>query len=441
MSMYDAIIVGARPAGAGVAAFLSQAGFRVLLTDRVTFPKTTLSCPLYFANTLDLLNRIGVMDKVQAIGAPKLRSYQLEFADIHLRGQMLPYNGYDYTYHIRREIFDDVLFRHVAAMPNVETKLGFNVIGLVREGERVVGVRGSEHGGPEQEIRADAVIGADGVFSTVAEQVKAAKYNITPAHSCVYYAYYTDMPFAGDEPTATIYFEPRDPFAIITANGESNLTVMSLSLPASKFEWARANHETLHTHFVNRHPLMAERMQGAKRVSPVYGVSPRESFYRVPYGPGWALVGDAGYYKDPLPGQGIHDALRSAELVARAFTEYRAQGSTPTAWNTAFSKYQATRDRETRAMYKLTDLVSNLERERKPIEMDVFRAIAAMPDWSNRYVSLYNGVTSVEWFQRFDTPLRILAEWRWRQFKSRLTRRSMQRSSTGINTPTSAGHA
>lgn len=437
MSRYDAIIVGARPAGAGTAAFMAQAGMRVLLTDRVTFPKTTLSCPLYFANTMDLLNRIGVMDRVDAIGAPKLRWYQLEFGDIHLRGQMLPYGGYDYTYHIRREIFDDVFLQHVAAMPNIDTRLGFNVTGLVREKERVVGVRGSAHGGPEEEIRAPAVIGADGVFSTIAEQTGSAKYNVRPAHTCVYYAYYENMPLAGSDPTATIYFDPVEHFAMITANGESNLTVVSLSLPASRFEWARANHETLHTTFANKLPKMAARMEPAKRVSPVYGVSPRESFYRTPYGPGWVLVGDAAYYKDPLPGQGIHDALRSAEMVACAMSEYRSNGSTNAAWNAAFQKYQTKRDRETHAMYELTEYISNLERERGESEKNVFRAIAAMPDWSNRYVSLYNGATDVEWFRRFDTPFRILLDWRWRKFKQRFASPS-QASSTDANTQTSA---
>jgi flavin-dependent dehydrogenase len=165
---------------------------------------------------------------------------------------------------------------------------------------------------------------------------------------------------------------------------------------------------------------MAERLASARRVTPVYGVSPRESFYRVPYGKGWVLVGDAAYYKDPLPGQGIHDALRSTELAANAFVEYRAGGETPQAWERAFRKYHSVRDRETKPMYDLTDYYAYLDRRRSPQEMDLLRALAAMPKWSDRYVSLFNGVTDVKWFRRFDTLTRILVEWRFRQLKQRL---------------------
>src|SRR5581483_4895975 len=186
---FDAVIVGARAAGASMAAFLSRAGFRVLLTDRVTFPKPTLSCPLFFGNTLDLLNRIGVLPQVEALGAPKLRLYQTQIRDIYLRGRMLSYNGFDYTYQIRRELFDQAVFEYVAALPNVETRLGFNVTDLVWENDRVVGVRGNAGGGAEEEIRAEMVVGADGLFSIIAENVRAKKYNVVPPRTCIYYAY------------------------------------------------------------------------------------------------------------------------------------------------------------------------------------------------------------------------------------------------------------
>jgi flavin-dependent dehydrogenase len=219
-----------------------------------------------------------------------------------------------------------------------------------------------------------------------------------------------------------MYYDPQEQFAFITANGDADLTVISLSLPASRFEWARTNGESLHPDFANKIPEMKERLKNAERVSPMYGVSPRKSFYRQPYGEGWVLVGDAGYYKDPLPGQGIYDALRSAELTAEAFTEYRRNGSTDRAWENAFKKYQRARDRETKAMYTLTDFYADLTRARPPYVMDLFRAIADSPEWSNRYVSLFNGVTPVDWFLRTDTTMRIYWGWRWRQFKRRFWR-------------------
>ena len=87
----------------------------------------------------------------------------------------------------------------------------------------------------------------------------------------------------------------------------------------------------------------------------------------------------------------------------------------------AFGKYKTTRDRETKAMYELTDYYAYLERGRNPQELNLFRALAAMPSWSNRYVSLFNGVTDVKWFRRPDTLARIFLEWRWQQLKEKLT--------------------
>jgi flavin-dependent dehydrogenase len=429
MDRHDVIVVGARPAGTTMASLLAKEGFRVLLLDRAIFPKTTLSCPIYFANAFAILNRIGVMGAVDAVGAPKLRLYQVQFADVDLRGRMLPYEGYDYAYHIRREIFDELMFRHAEMLPKIETRMGFHVRELIWESNRVVGVRGRGGGGPVEEIRADAVVGADGIFSTVAEKAGAAKYDVLPARTCIYYSHYENVGRAGTEATATVYYDVKEKFAFVTANGEGDLTVISLSLPASRFEEARANHESLHCEYAKKIPAMAERMQNAFRVAPVSGVSPRDSFYRVPFGNGWVLVGDAGYYKDPLPGQGIHDALRSAELATEAFVEYRKNGATPGAWDKAFRKYHTRRDRETRAMYALTDELANMDLERTSAQMDFFRAIAAMPDWSDRYVSMYNGATSVEWFRRPDTVMRILATWRWRKLMgpSRFGRRRQRR--------------
>ncbi len=156
----------------------------------------------------------------------------------------------------------------------------------------------------------------------------------------------------------------------------------------------------------------------------MYGVSPRESFYRVPFGPGWALVGDAGYYKDPITGQGLHDALRSAELAAQAYVEYR----TGAEWGSVMSRYQATRDRETRGMYRLTDFYASLDRRISSQELDLFRALSEMPHWSDRYVSLFNGVTDAGEFSKTGTALRVLGEWRVRQAWQRLSGQAALRS-------------
>ncbi len=428
---YGAIIVGARIAGCGTAALLAQRGFRVLLVDRVRFPKPTLSSPLYFSNTLAILARLGVLQKVDALAAPKLRLYETNVIDIHLRGSPPPVEGIDYSYSIRREVFDTVLYDHVAALPNVETRLGFNIIRLLWDSAhtRVVGVKGRSGGGAPEEIYADLVVGADGRDSVVARETATPRYNHKPARTCVYYAYYSNVTRAASEPTASFYFDRAAPVYCITADGDAGLTVLSTSLPAARFEEARRDPERVHQTYPRAIPELEVRLRGAVRETPIYGVTPRASFYRVPFGAGWVLVGDAGYYKDPITGQGIYDALRSAELVANAYAEFRARasvGETRAAegksdrimgehWTRVMRRYQATRDRETRGMYWLTDYYAHLDRKISAQEYELFRAIAAMPDWTTSYFGLFNGVTDAAEFIKTRTAFRIYWEWQARK--------------------------
>ncbi len=334
---------------------------------------------------------------------------------------MLPYQGYDYAYSIRRELFDGVMFDHAAALPGVETRLSFNVTGLLQENGRVVGLRGSAGGRAEEEIRADIVIGADGANSLVARETGAQEYNVLPARNCVYFAYYSGVLPAGNEATATIYFDQEIRAAFIISDSDSNLTVISLSLPASRFQEARQNADELHWKYGRLIPGVGERIAGAHRETPMYGVPPRAAHYRFPYGPGWALVGDAGYYKDPLPGQGIHDALRSSELLCQSLLEYRATGR----WDRAMRRYRRARDAETIGMYQFTDRFSDLERPFSGQERRLFRAVSDMPHWSDRFVSLFNGVTDPRRFLRPANIAVIFTEWQARAALQNLTGRPL----------------
>lgn len=420
---YDVIIVGGRPAGIGAAAFLSRAGFDVLLLDRVRFPQPTLSCPIYFSNTIELLDRLGARASVDTLNAPRLHLYRSRIGDIQLEGRILPFRGIDYAFQIRRERFDQAVFEAISTSNRFETRLGFGVSALILKGERVVGVRGrssaEEDHAPqkEEEIFADLVIGADGFFSTVAESVQAREYKIIPPRTCVFYAYYSNVKPAAPEPCATIYYNLSPRLAFITCDSDCDLTVVSLTLPAARFQETRSRIENPHLTFARDVPELADRLSGAVRETPIYAVAPRRSFYRVPYGLGWALVGDAGFHKDPLPGQGIHDALRSSELLSFAYQKYRMGNTGSKAWNRAMETYRRSRDSETNAMYRLTDFFANLDRPLKPGELNLFRAIASMPSWSNRYVSMFNGVTEVNTFLRPHNQLRILAEWRWNKWR------------------------
>src|SRR5690242_5212180 len=173
---YDVIIVGGRPAGATLAARLGQAGLRVLLLERGALPSLpAASCPAIYAGTLRLLDEIGADEGEYARNTPRFTRWITEVRDDYRTFNRVPRRfGRDYGYAIDRARFDDALWRTAAREPTVTARQHFSVTDLVREGERVVGVRGHEPGGASETIRGRCVVGADGRFSLVARKAGAA---------------------------------------------------------------------------------------------------------------------------------------------------------------------------------------------------------------------------------------------------------------------------
>lgn len=393
---YDAIIVGARIAGAATAALLARQGARVLLLDRAVFPAPTVSCPVFYGNSMAMLERIGVLDAVEALGAPRIRYYGTRTPKLDLVARLPASHGRDYAFSIRREVLDTAILRRVQTYPGITLREGFTVTDLVWGAGQVVGVRGRQGHGARETIYARAVIGADGKRSYVARAVNAAIYDRIPGRSCIFYAYYRNVaPLA--EPSAVVYLAEDGRTATLVFDADNDLTVMSIGVPAEEFETARKDPEGTLEHTWRTIPEVARRARNAVRVTPVMGQGPVDNFYRQSYGPGWALVGDAGHYIDPITGQGINHALRSAELFAEAWARTQRR----TAWMRAMAEYQQRRDAETRPMY---DLIAFGARVQPAVEagLDIwtplFQAISRQPDAATHYIGIYNGATQVSEF-------------------------------------------
>ena len=396
---YDAIIIGARISGAATAALLAKQGARVLLLDRATFPSPTVSCPIFFGNSLGALQRIGVLDAVEAIGAPKIRYYGTRTPEFDLVTQLPESQGFDYAYSIRREVLDAVVLNEIKQRPNVTLREGFSVSGLVQSQGRVVGVRGRQNGGPTEVIFGNAVIGADGKRSLVARLVNAPTYASIPGQTAIYYAYYRN--FAPlDEPSAVVYADPRTQRGALVFDADDGLTVVSVGVVAAAFEAARKDPEATLERLWREIPELAERGRNATRATPVMGQAPLDSFYRQSFGPGWALVGDAGMYLDPITGQGINNALRSAELFAAAWAHTRRRAS----WMNAMAEYQRGRDAATRPFFNLTAMGAQAQDLAWVADWGIdlgtpiFKAIARQPEAAQQYVGMFNGATPVAAF-------------------------------------------
>src|SRR5919106_2205855 len=314
MTDYDAIVVGARVAGSPTAMLLARMGYRVLLVDRDAFPSDTISTHLIHTPGMAALQRWGLADQVVASGCPPVRTYRVDFGPFAIVGQPRLAAGAPGTYGPRRIVLDQILV-DAAAKAGAEIRESFTVDSLVVEDGVVRGIRGRAKGGGEVVEQAKVVIGADGVNSLVARAVNAATYTEVPAAEALYLAYWSDLPTDGE---FQLYSSGDRGFGAVPTN--DGLTVALVAWPIEEFE---ANRKDLLGNYLAAfevEPTLAERIAAATRQSRVVG-KVMHNFYRQSHGPGWALVGDAGYHKDPITGQGISDAFVHAGLLAERVSE------------------------------------------------------------------------------------------------------------------------
>jgi 2-polyprenyl-6-methoxyphenol hydroxylase-like FAD-dependent oxidoreductase len=347
---YDAIIVGARCAGSPTAALLARKGYRVLVVDRATFPSDTLSTHMVHPLAVAALARWGLLDRLRATGCPPIHTYAFDFGPFTLAGAPGTTDA-PVAYCPRRTILDKLLV-DAAADAGAEIREAFTVEEVVMEDGRVVGVKGRSKEGATVTERARIVVGADGRYSVVAAAVRPEQYHERPPLLAPYYTYWSGLPMEGRFET---YIRPHRGFAAAPTHDGLTLTVGGW--PYSEFE---ANKKDIESHFLkvfDLAPDFADRVRHAKREAPFTGV-PTPNFFRRPFGPGWVLVGDAGYLKDPITAQGIQDAFRDAEKCASAldqsFTGARS-------FDDAMREYQRERDDQTQPMYEFTCQLATLE--------------------------------------------------------------------------------
>jgi 2-polyprenyl-6-methoxyphenol hydroxylase-like FAD-dependent oxidoreductase len=347
---YDAIVVGARCAGSPLAMLLARKGYRVLVVDRATFPSDTVSTHVLHPRAVAALNRWGLEQRLLATGCPPVHTYAFDFGPFTLSGspgtQAAPVG-----YCPRRSILDKLLVE-AAAEAGAEIREGFSVTEVLSEDGRVVGVRGQSKAGGSVVERASVVVGADGRHSLVAEAVRPQQYNEKPPLLACYYSYWSGLPMAGRFET---YIRPQRGAAAVATHDD--LTLVIAGWPHAELGSMKRDIEGSVQRVIALAPEFAERVRGAKRETRFVGAAV-PNFFRKPFGPGWALVGDAGYTKDPITAQGILDAFRDAERCAAALDEaFRGDRS----FEDALADYQRARDEDVLPMYEFTCQLATLE--------------------------------------------------------------------------------
>jgi 2-polyprenyl-6-methoxyphenol hydroxylase-like FAD-dependent oxidoreductase len=393
---YDAIVIGARCAGAPTAMLLAQQRHRVLVVDRSTFPSDTLSTLVVQPKGVAALKRWGLFEEIAATGCPPIERYTFDFGPVVISGRPRPVDGNATAIAPRRTVLDKMLV-DAAARAGAEVREGLTVDEIIFDDGVAVGIRGHADGGSEVVEHARVVIGADGHNSRLARAVDAECYHEKPVLENAFYTFWHDLPV---DAFTTLIRGDRG-FAAIPTN--DNLTLLLVGCPFAQASEFRRDVEANYFEAIKRDPEWADRLSGATREERFTGGGV-PNFFRKPYGPGWALVGDAGYTKDPITAQGIANAFVDAERVAAALGEVWAGEAS---FDDAMGRYHAGRDAAVLAMYEFTTQLATLEPP--PPEMqELLVALSGSQQAMDAFVSVNAGTMSPPEFFDSDHLARVL---------------------------------
>jgi 2-polyprenyl-6-methoxyphenol hydroxylase-like FAD-dependent oxidoreductase len=393
MTDYDAIVIGARVAGSPTAMLLARQGYRVLAVDRATFPSDTLSTLVVHAPGIAALHRWGLLDRLIETGCPPIDRYSFDLGPFTISGRSRPVDGIDLAYAPRRTVLDALLVG-AAREAGAEVREGQNVDGLVMDADG--SVRGIHT--PDGELTARIVIGADGRNSHVAKAVRAEEYHTKPRLQYSYYTYFSGLPTHGME----TYIRPDRGFACIPTHDD--LTLIVLGWPYAEARAYKADVPGNFRKTLELVPEVAARVAKARQVAPFLGGAV-PGWFRKPYGPGWALVGDAGYTKDPITAQGITDAFLDAERCSDAVDRWLGEGKP---YDDVMGAWHQERDAKAVPIYEFTAQMASLEPPPPELEQ-LLGAVAGNPQAMDGFVSVVAGSLSPGDFFSEENVARIFA--------------------------------
>ena len=347
MEQFDAIVVGSSVAGSPTATWLARKGYKVLLVDKASFPRDTNSTHFVWPRGVSYLNRLGVADKITA-STPHFTNIEVNIEGIRLRGHVpvadirkrfVALHGDDHGvvgyYSGPRRYHLDQLLLDNARENGVDVRLRTTLRGLIVEDGRVVGIQAVDADGNNLQARAKVVIGADGRVSSFASLVGAKTIHVREKSTFAYYGYFSGI----EKPELVIHKKGRFGTAIFPTNQDNHLVlVYGPTAWWSDFSAnPAANFQRIYRYVA---PEVAELVARAHRTEPFKAMGRMVAYHRENWGNGWALVGDAGSFKDQWTAMGITHALRDAELISQYLDSY-LQGDA--SWSDAMTAYASIR--------------------------------------------------------------------------------------------------
>ena len=393
---YDVIVIGARCAGSPTAMLLARQGYRVLLLEKATLPSDVPRGHMIQAPGVALLKEWGLLDRVVDSNCPPISSLTFDMGVLTLTG--MPEGAVNFA--PRHGTLDKIL-ADAAVESGVELREGFLVQEILMDGEQVTGIRGYSADGIQVTKHAKIVVGADGLHSLVARAVQAPTYHTKASLGCAYFTYFTDLPVD----SAFIYV--RDAKLIVVFPTNDNRTCVAVQFPKAELQSFRSNITGNFMQIIEEGvPELAARVRNATQVERFLGATDIPNFFRKPYGPGWVLVGDAGYHKDPFAAQGISDAFFGAKLAAQAIADGLSEVKP---LEDALAGYEQQRNEDALPKYELNWQLATLQPP-SPELQQLLVALVHNQIETNRFFGTLVGTESIPEFLSPANIQRIIAQ-------------------------------
>lgn len=397
-SNFDVIIVGARVAGASLAYELAKAGYEVLMLDKAHFPSETLSTHNFLGNSLAMLREMGVLDRLLETNTPLYDRAFFQFDDTVIDGRFPEVEGETQCLCIRRSYLDRMLQEHALAQGGVTMIEGFRVTDVIREGETVTGVKGAYRSGETASFNARLVVGADGRLSALRNLVNSPCLMSVPTDFASYVAYYEGYKQDGDIHVELYKIGDKMGIVFPTSDG---LYVVGVMFPLTDAYWMErfqsapdtAMLEIAESGFAGS-PLPG-RLRKARLAEKMKGLHGYNNDWFQGMGKGWALVGDALSFKDPVVGQGMPDALYAARILTAILNGCDDWENN---WDRMAEAYDKQLEQKMTARFQMACQYTK-NAPFTPEQRMVNQLIAASPEATTAFLGVYNRAVEPQQFE------------------------------------------
>jgi len=366
----DVVVVGARVAGSPAATELARRGRKVIVLDAGTFPSDTLSTHVIFPTCVAELAALGALEPLLATGSPTHPHVLMNHGGVDVSWHYTPVEGFNFGMCPRRTTLDAVLV-DTARKAGAEVREATKFTGVEWKGGRVSAVTWADRTGRTGTIDTRLLIGADGRRSTVAEAVGAGKpYRRNENGRGLVFMYVDDPHPAGSRERQTLYqWRVGDTLGMYFPTCDNGGLV--LFMPPRE-QVARFDQGLQHwNERLEQYPLLKHRIGGGAPRTKLRKAADPFSYFRRSSGPGWALVGDAGHFKDPVIAQGVRDAIYYGRRLGMAAS---AALDDPTWLDNRLYEWELRRDRDCIVSYHFALRLSRTHPV-SPVELEMFKNI------------------------------------------------------------------